>query len=107
MRSLIVRFRRPILRPTCRGRVRNIAVNDPQQVAEAADRAVALDALQRHMNSLALPGRPVTDLGNGPARDAAGRKRPRWSPQVVATETLISEVSALLRQTHDATAALL
>jgi len=62
------------------------------------------------MNSLVLPGRPVTvgtGPGSGPARDAADREIPRWSPKVVATETLISEVSALLRQSHDATQALL
>ena len=78
-----------------------------RMAAEAADRAVALDAVQTHMNSLSLPGRPVSELGNGAARDAAGREIPRWSPKVVATETLISEVSALLRQTRDATQALL
>ncbi|TFD46333.1 HNH endonuclease [Cryobacterium frigoriphilum] len=74
----------------------------------AADQAVALDAAQTHMRSLLLPGKPVADSeGRGPARDASGRVIPRWSPETIATETLVSEVSALLRQSHDSTKQLL
>ncbi|TFD45177.1 HNH endonuclease [Cryobacterium frigoriphilum] len=78
-----------------------------RMAADAADRAVALDAVQIHMRGLQLPGRPVLEPGTEPARDAAGREIPRWTPQRVAEESLVSEVSALLRQTHDQTRALL
>ena len=88
-----------------------VADTHRRMAAEAADRAVALDAVQTHMRSLVLPGRPVTNTGvaagTGPARDASGREIPRWSPQRVGEESLISEVSALLRQTHNATRELL
>jgi hypothetical protein len=62
-----------------------VADTHRRMAAEAADRAVALDAVQTHMRSLVLPGRPVTNTGvaagAGPARDASGREIPRWSPQ--------------------------
>jgi hypothetical protein len=36
-----------------------------------------------------------------------GGRFPRWTAQQIVTETLISEVSALLRQTHESTQQLL
>ncbi|RJT86117.1 DUF222 domain-containing protein [Cryobacterium melibiosiphilum] len=82
-----------------------------RMAAAAADRAVALDALQTHLRSLELPGRPVAESGTGPgsepARDAAGREIPRWSEQRRGEETLVSEVGALLRQNPDQSRALL
>ena len=88
-----------------------VADTHRRMAAEAADRAVALDAVHTHMRSLVLPGRPVTETGvaagTGLTRDAAGREIPRWSPQRVGEESLVSEVSALLRQTHTATRELL